>query len=97
MKNLEIGAIYKHYKGNRYEVVGVANHSETLEEMVIYKALYNIKGYGENSLWVRPKEMFLENVIVNGVEMERFEKVEQPARPHDSSGAGGEILIKPSK
>ena len=41
MKNLEIGAIYKHYKGNNYEVVGVVMHSETLEEMVLYKALYN--------------------------------------------------------
>lgn len=90
MKKLEIGAIYKHYKGNNYEVIGVARHSETLEEMVIYKALYE-----ENSLWVRQKEMFLENVIIDGVEVERFEKIDQPARPH--KGAGGENIIRPSK
>jgi len=74
MKEIEIGAIYKHYKGNNYEVIGVAIHSETLEELVIYKALYNIPGFGVNSLWARPKKMFLENVIVNGVEVERFKK-----------------------
>lgn len=77
MKNLEIGAIYKHYKGNNYEVVGVVRHSETLEEMVLYKALYNHPKFGDNSLWVRPKEMFLENVMVDGVEVERFKKIEK--------------------
>jgi len=75
MKELEIGAIYKHYKGNNYEVVGVVRHSETLEEMVLYKALYYHPKFGNNSLWVRPKEMFLENVIVDGVEVERFKKI----------------------
>lgn len=77
MKELEIGAIYKHYKGNNYEVVGVVRHSETLEEMVLYKALYDHTKFGNNSLWVRPKEMFLENVIVDGVEVERFKKIEK--------------------
>ena len=85
MKKLEIGAIYKHYKGNNYEVIGIVNNSETLEEMVLYKALYKIEGHDENSLWVRPKEMFLENVIIDGKEVERFKKIER------------EILIKPSK
>ena len=46
---LHIGGKYRHYKGNLYEVVGVARHSETLEEMVVYRALY-----GEGGLWVRP-------------------------------------------
>ena len=73
MKELEIGAIYKHYKGNKYEVVGVAKHSETLEEMVIYKALYKIEGHDENFLWVRPKEMFLEEVELGGKKVPRFE------------------------
>lgn len=63
---------YKHYKGNSYEVIGVARHSETLEELVVYRALYKHKVYGDNSLWVRPKTMFLENVIVNGKEVPRF-------------------------
>lgn len=49
--------IYKHFKGGEYEVVGVAKHSETQEEFVVYRALY-----GEGGLWVRPKDMFLEEV-----------------------------------
>lgn len=48
---------YRHFKGNEYEVLGVANHSETLEEMVVYRALY-----GEQGLWVRPLSMWLETV-----------------------------------
>lgn len=63
--------IYEHYKGNRYEVVGVARHSETLELLVVYKALY--KGeFPEGSLWVRPLAMFTENVTVQGKTMPRF-------------------------
>ncbi|MEE9525114.1 MAG: DUF1653 domain-containing protein [Candidatus Woesearchaeota archaeon] len=62
---------YKHYKGNFYEVIGVAKHSETQAELVVYKALY-----GEEELWVRPKKMFLENVNIEGKEMPRFEFIE---------------------
>jgi len=58
---------YRHYKGNYYEVVGVARHSETEEEYVVYRCLY-----GDCSLWVRPVAMFLENVTVDGREMPRF-------------------------
>ncbi len=61
---------YRHYKGNDYEVIGIAKHSETLEELVVYKALY-----GKNELWVRPLKMFEENVIVNGREKRRFELI----------------------
>lgn len=67
---------YQHYKGNFYEVIGVARHSETLEELVVYRALYLHPEYGENSLWVRPKKMFLENVVIDGVEKPRFRPVE---------------------
>jgi cyclomaltodextrinase / maltogenic alpha-amylase / neopullulanase len=67
---------YQHFKGNFYEVISVARHSETLEELVVYRALYKHEKYGENSLWVRPKKMFLENVIVGGKEMPRFKPVE---------------------
>jgi len=63
---------YKHYKGNLYEVIGVAKHSETLEEMVVYKALYQKEG---ENLWVRPKAMFLEDVEVDGKLVKRFEYV----------------------
>lgn len=64
--------LYKHYKGKLYEVIGVAHHSETLEELVVYKATYQKEG---ENLWVRPKAMFLESVMVDGVEVKRFEKV----------------------
>ena len=59
--------IYKHYKGNYYELIGFATHSETLEKMVIYKALY-----GENELWVRPISMWNETVEINGQTVPRF-------------------------
>ena len=61
---------YKHYKGNLYEVMDVAKHSETLEEMVVYKALYLPEG---ENLWVRPLKMFTEEVVVEGKKMPRFE------------------------
>ena len=61
---------YKHYKGKEYEVIGIARHSETLEELVVYKALY--QNDGEN-LWVRPLQMFLEVVEIEGKKMPRFE------------------------
>lgn len=63
---------YEHYKGKPYEVVGVARHSETREELVVYKALYDSKEFGKNSLWVRPKKMFFENVTIDGKEIPRF-------------------------
>jgi hypothetical protein len=63
--------IYEHYKGKRYEVVGIARHSETLEELVVYKALYET-AYGHDSLWVRPRAMFEESVLVNGQSVPRF-------------------------
>ncbi len=66
----ELKGRYKHFKGGEYEVLGVALHSETKEELVVYRALY-----GEQKLWVRPKKMFLEKVIVEGSEVPRFSKV----------------------
>ena len=61
---------YRHYKGNEYIVLGVAKHSETLEEMVVYK-----QDYGERGLWVRPEEMFRETVEGNGQQVARFEYI----------------------
>ncbi len=61
---------YKHYKGKEYEVVGIARHSETLEELVVYKALYQKEG---ENIWVRPLQMFLEEVEIEGKKMPRFE------------------------
>jgi hypothetical protein len=68
---MELG-LYKHYKGNLYEVIGIARHSETLEELVVYKATYQKEG---ENLWVRPLAMFLETVVIDGVERKRFEKI----------------------
>ncbi|MBR3948075.1 MAG: DUF1653 domain-containing protein [Clostridia bacterium] len=59
---------YRHFKGNEYEVIGTAKHSETLEEYVVYKALY-----GDSGLWVRPKEMWNETVERDGKTFKRFE------------------------
>ena len=66
---VEIGK-YRHYKGNFYEVIGTVKHSETLEELVLYKQLY-----GEGALWVRPISMFLETITIDGQIKPRFEKV----------------------
>jgi len=71
MNEVKLGK-YQHYKGKMYEVIGVARHSETLEELVVYRALYDSEEFGKNALWVRPKKMFLENVVVNGKEVPRF-------------------------
>lgn len=62
---------YRHYKGNEYTVIGVALHSETHEELVVYRP-----EYGDRGLWVRPKGMFLESVVVEGREMPRFQFLE---------------------
>ncbi len=61
---------YKHYKGNEYEVIGIAKHSETQEEFVVYKALY-----GKNDLWIRPRQMFESEVEVDGKKSKRFEEI----------------------
>lgn len=66
---------YQHYKGKLYKVIGVARHSETLEEFVVYIALYSSKEFGKNSLWIRPKSMFLEKVEINGKKIPRFKFV----------------------
>ncbi len=79
MKNLEIGGMYKHYKGTKVKVLGEFFHSETLEPMVAYIHLE------DGGMWVRPKKMFLESIIKDGIEVERFKKIEQ------------EIIIKPEK
>ena len=63
---LKIGK-YQHYKGNFYQVEDVATHSETMEKLVVYRPLY-----GEGALWVRPLEMFTEDVVVDGKAQPRF-------------------------
>ena len=69
MKNTEITphSLWRHYKGNRYEVLALAKHSETLEDLVVYRALH-----GEGTVWVRPRSMWLETVITSEGEVSRF-------------------------
>ena len=62
---------YRHFKGNEYEVVGIARHSETEEPLVVYRALY-----GEHGLWVRPAAMWNELITRDGKTFRRFEKTE---------------------
>lgn len=62
--------LYEHHKGKRYEVLGVARHSESLELLVVYRALY-----GEHGLWVRPFAMFSEEVLVEGKKVPRFKYI----------------------
>lgn len=69
-KTLVIGGLYEHYKGFRYKVLEIARHSETLEEMVVYQALY-----GERGIWVRPLPMFLEHVTIDGKSLPRFRPI----------------------
>jgi hypothetical protein len=64
---------YRHYKGNEYEVLGVARHSETDEELVVYRPLY-----GDHGLWCRPKAMFCETVVVDGETVPRFRMLSEP-------------------
>ena len=61
--------LYRHYKGMLYEVIDTVRHSETLEPLVLYRALY-----GQRGLWVRPAAMFMEQVLIDGVLQPRFER-----------------------
>ena len=67
--NIKLGK-YRHFKGNEYEVIAIAKHSETLEEMVVYKALY-----GDGDIWVRPAKMWDETIKRDGKTFKRFEYI----------------------
>ena len=66
---------YRHFKGQEYELIGVARHSETLEPMAVYRALY-----GDGALWVRPMELFLGEVVRDGVTYKRVTYVEDEGK-----------------
>jgi len=59
-----------HFKGGLYKMLGIAQHSETLEEMVVYQALY-----GKHEIWVRPKTMFFDKIVRNGIKIDRFKEI----------------------
>lgn len=71
MEEAVIGGIYRHYKGNNYKLLAVATHSETLEKMAVYQALY-----GERGIWVRPLAVFMETIEKDGQSLKRFELIE---------------------
>jgi hypothetical protein len=73
MAELPLG-LYEHYKGNPYEVTGIAIHTETMEKLVVYKSLYE-SNYPYGSTWVRPLSMFVEKVEINGELIPRFKYV----------------------
>jgi cyclomaltodextrinase / maltogenic alpha-amylase / neopullulanase len=79
MKNLVVGGVYQHYKGTKVKVLAEGLHSETLEPLVIYIHLE------DGAIWARPKEMFLEKLMFEGKEVERFLEIKQ------------EILVRPSE
>jgi len=71
-KKMEVKlGVYQHYKGNYYQVVSFARHSETLEKLIVYQELY-----GSYGMWVRPLDMFLENIFIEGEEVARFKFVD---------------------
>ena len=77
MKIIQNGR-YQHYKTEKlYEVIGTALHSETHEEMIIYKALYNCNQFSNNQVWVRPKKMFLQKIFYKGNTIPRFKYTDE--------------------
>lgn len=76
MNGVPLG-VYRHYKGNQYEVIGFAKHSETLEDMVVYKALY-----GEGGTWVRPLSMWENPIEADGKTVKRFEYIGENISGH---------------
>lgn len=75
MAKIKIG-LYRHFKGDTYEVLGVARHSETLEELVIYQGSYYHEEFGNNPIFVRPLSDFLEKKDIDGKKVNRFEFIE---------------------
>lgn len=76
-RDVKIGAKYRHYKNLLVRVIGLALHSETKEELVIYEKLEDFGEYKKGSLWARPKAMFLEDVQINGKKIPRFSLVKE--------------------
>ena len=72
MTEVKLGGHYRHFKGKEYEVIAIGRHTETMEEMVVYKALYDSPEFGPNTIWIRPLKMFTERVDKDGYSGPRF-------------------------
>ena len=70
--DIKINGIYRHYKGNKYKVIAIGKHSETLEQLVVYQALY-----GNNEIWCRPISMWNDDINVDGKIKKRFQIIEE--------------------
>jgi hypothetical protein len=77
-EKIPIGAIFQHYNGKKYRVLMIGRHSEDLKPYVVYQGLYDCDSFGNCPIWIRPLEMFLENVEKEGKQIKRFELVELP-------------------
>jgi hypothetical protein len=86
-----IPGLYRHYKGQPYRVLGTARHSETMEPLVVYQALY-----GEHGLWVRPSAMFMESVSVDGRLQPRFALEQADSKQADLNSADSAVGARPS-
>lgn len=80
-KSISVGSVYQHYKGLFYQIVALSRHSETLEEFVVYQALY-----GDQEVWVRPLSLFLEDIFVGGHRRARFQCIDQMPQSHKLTG-----------
>ena len=74
MEELKLGK-YRHFKGKKYEVIGIGHHSESLEKLVIYKALYDSEEFGTNAIWARPYDLFISEKELDGKMVKRFEYI----------------------
>jgi len=79
------GALFEHYKGKKYKILGTARHTETLELCVVYQALYDSPDFGENAVWVRPAAMFLGTLLKDGKEIPRFRRITSLSEPFQKS------------
>ncbi len=78
-----IGAIFRHYSGREYKILHIGHHSEDHCLCVVYQALYHCGDFGKYPIWIRPLELFLENVEKDGKEVSRFTLVHQPSPVHE--------------
>ncbi len=76
---IQVGSIVQHYKGKQMKILAVARHTEDNTLYVVYQKLYNCERFGDRAIVIRPIKMFLENVLVNGVELPRFKVLEKAA------------------
>jgi hypothetical protein len=72
-----VGVIFEHYKGQKYKIIEIGRHSETLQLQVVYQSLYDSAEFGDHAIWIRPLEMFLEMVVIDGQEIPRFHMISE--------------------